>query len=343
MKAVYFNEHGDRSVLTYGSLPTPAPGPGEVLVRLNAAALNRADVFVRQGWPGLKLRLPHITGSDGAGEIAAVGEGVRDRQPGERVVINANLSCGMCRYCLAGEDNRCVSWDLLGEVTPGTYAEYVVIPARNAVLLPDHISFVQAAAASLVFHTAWHSLITRGNLRPGESVLIVGASGGVNTASIQVAKAAGATVYVVGSSADKLSLAKSLGADVLLDRSVDENWSRQAYEASGRQGLDVVVDNVGAPTFMLSLRALRKGGRLLTVGNTAGPKLELDNRYLFAKHLSILGSTMGTHEDFRQAMAQVFAGKLRPVVDQVFPLQEASAAQARLEAGEQMGKIILEP
>jgi NADPH:quinone reductase-like Zn-dependent oxidoreductase len=207
MKAIFFRNHGGPEVLEYGDFPTPEPGPGQVLVKLNVAALNHLDLWVRVGWPGIKLEYPHIPGADGAGEIAAVGAGVEQRSVGERVVINSNLGCGKCSFCLAGYDNRCREWELLGETVRGTYAEYVVVPERNVYPLPESFDERIAAAAALVFHTAWHSLITRGKLCAGESVLIVGASGGVNTACIQVAKLAGASIYVVGSSADKLALA----------------------------------------------------------------------------------------------------------------------------------------
>lgn len=342
MKAVLFYEHGGPEVLKFEDFPTPEPGPGEAQVRLHAAALNHMDLWVRRGWPGLKLDYPHITGADGAGVISALGPGVEGFEIGQRVLINANLGCGKCAFCLAGQDNLCKDWHLLGETVRGTLAEYVVVPARNLLPLPEGFGFAEAAAAGLVYHTAWHSLITRGHLRAGESVLIVGASGGVNTASIQVAKFAGAKVYVVGSSAAKLELAQSLGADVLIDRSQEPNWSKEVFLATGREGVDVVVDNVGGPTMMMSLRAARKGGRILTVGNTGGPELTLDNRYIFAKHLSILGSTMGTIRDFATAMNLVFEGALKPVIDRRYPLEDTASAQQRLEQGEQLGKIVLE-
>lgn len=341
MKAVFFHEHGGLEVLQYGEVPTPEPGPGEVLVRLRAAALNRLDIWVRNGWPGIRLTYPHILGADGAGEVAALGPGVTQWQVGQRVVINPNIGCGKCEYCLAGYDNMCRRWQLLGETRAGTYAEYVVVPEENLLALPEGVSYAEAAAAALVFQTAWHSLITRGNLRPGEHVLVVGASGGVNTASIQIAKLAGCTVYVVGSNARKLELARELGADYLIDRSQVEDWSQEVYRLTGKRGVDVVVDNVGT-TFPLSFRAARKGGRILTVGNTGGPRFEIDNRYIFGKHLSIIGSTMSTKRDFATVMGLVFAGKLRPVMDRVYPLAEARAAQERLEQGEQLGKIVLE-
>ena len=341
MKAVFFHEHGGPDVLQYGDLPTPQPGRGEVLVRLRAAALNRLDLWVREGWPGIRLTYPHVLGADGAGEVAALGAGVSEWQVGDRVVINPNIGCGKCEFCLAGQDNLCERWQLLGETRAGTYAEYVVVPARNLMALPEGFGYHEAAAAALVFQTAWHSLVTRGQLRPGEQVLIVGASGGVNTASIQIAKLAGCTVYVVGSNAEKLALAEALGADFLIDRSQTENWAKEVYRLTGKRGVDVVVDNVGT-TFPLSFKAARKGGRILTVGNTGGPQFQIDNRYIFGKHLSVVGSTMSPQRDFREVMRLVFAGKLKPVLDKTFPLAEARAAQERLARGEQLGKITLE-
>ncbi|MBM2842379.1 MAG: Alcohol dehydrogenase zinc-binding domain protein, partial [Anaerolineales bacterium] len=210
MRTIHFHRHGGLEVLEYHELPDPVPGPGEVLVRLTAAALNHADLWVREGWPGLKLEMPHIPGSDGAGSIAALGLGVSSLAEGQRVVIDGNLGCGECEACLAGQDNLCSDWHLLGETVSGTYAEAVVVPARNVLPLPDGFDEHAAAAAALVFLTAWHSLMTRGRIQAGESVLVVGASGGVNTAAIQVARLAGARVLVVGSSAAKLKLAESL-------------------------------------------------------------------------------------------------------------------------------------
>jgi len=341
LKAILFQNHGGPEVLQYSDIPTPEPAPGEVLVRLKAAALNQLDIWVRRGWPGLKLTYPHISGADGAGEVAALGPGVDSLNIGERVVINSNLSCGRCEYCMAGMDNRCERWELLGETRRGTLAEYVAIPAINAFPLPTDFDEHTAAAAALVYHTAWHSLISRANLRPAETVLIIGASGGVNTASIQIAKLSGATVYVVGSNADKLALAESLGADVLINRSTHENWAKIVYQLTERRGVDVVVDNVGT-TFPQSFRAARKGGRILTVGNTGGARFEIDNRFIFAKHLSIIGSTMGTHQDFKTVMSLIFSGALKPAMDRTYPLSEASLAQQRLENGEQMGKITLD-
>ena len=340
MKAIIFHNHGGVGVLEYTDIPTPEPGPGQVLVRLEAAALNRLDIWVRNGWPGIKLQYPHIPGADGAGEIAIVGAHVSSWQPGDRVVINSNLGCGICPACIAGQDNLCQDWHLLGETVRGTYAEYVLLPARNVISMPNGFDAQKAAAAGLVFQTAWHSLITRGGVKPGQSVLVVGSSGGVNTASIQIAKLAGAIVYVVGSSFEKLRLAETLGADYLIDRSKEENWSKEIYKLTHKQGVDYIVDNVGT-TFPQSFRAASKGGKILTVGNTGGPKFEIDNRLIFGKHLSIIGSSMGTRQDFSQVMKLVFSGKLKPLVDRSFRLYEASLAQEYLEQGTQMGKVTL--
>ncbi|GAB4420596.1 MAG: hypothetical protein Kow002_09050 [Anaerolineales bacterium] len=345
MKTVLFHQHGGPEVLQYTDFPDPEPKPGQALVKLHAAALNRMDVMVRNGWPGLKLEMPHINGADGAGEIVALGSPLSQEdgswvRENDRVVINANLGCGVCDACLAGQDNMCKDWHLLGETVRGTYAEYVCLPLRQLYKLPDDFSYHKAAAAALVYQTAWHSLITRGKLQAGETVLVVGAGGGVNTASIDIAKFSGAQVIVVGSDAKKLQGAEVLGADVLIDRSKEENWSKAVYLATNKQGVDVVVDNVGI-TFMQSLRTLKKGGRLLTVGNSGGPKFELDNRYVFAKHLSIIGSTMSNLADFKTVMDLLVAGKLNPLIDKTFPLQDAAAAQERLWRGENIGKITL--
>jgi NADPH:quinone reductase-like Zn-dependent oxidoreductase len=235
----------------------------------------------------------------------------------------------------------CRNWHLLGETVRGTYAQYVALPVRQLYRLPKDFDFHQAAAAALVYQTAWHSLVHRGSLQKGETVLIVGAGGGVNTASIQIAKYTGAQVLVVGSDARKLKGAESLGADILIDRSKEDDWSKAVFLATNKRGVDVVVDNVGT-TFLQSLRALRKGGRLLTVGNSGGPKFEIDNRFMFARHLSIIGSTMSPLNEFTEVMDLVVAGKLKPVIDQTYSLENAASAQERLWRNENFGKITLD-
>ena len=341
MKAVLFHQHGEPEVLEYTDFPTPEPKPDEALIRLRAAALNRVDVFVRNGWPGLKLEMPHINGADGAGEIVEINGDTTNLSVGDHVLINPNFGCGKCKYCFSGKDNLCNNWNLLGETIRGTYAEYISLPIKQLYKLPNDFDYHQAAASALVYQTAWHSLVKRGNLQKGEKVLIVGAGGGVNTASVQIAKIIGAQVIVIGSDAKKLEMAESIGADILINQSKEENWSKSVFLATSKRGVDVVVDNVGT-TFMQSLRALRKGGRLLTVGNSGGPKIEIDNRYVFAKHLSIIGSTMSTMDDFKEVMDLVVADKLKPIMDKTFPLKDAALAQERLWKNENFGKITLD-
>lgn len=343
MKAVLLYEHGPVENLQVATdYPIPEPGPGEVRVRVAAAALNRLDLWVLRGLPNLKLAYPHIPGADGAGTIDALGEGVSGWSVGDRVAIDPTLNCGQCAYCRAGHENRCVRFGILGEDTRGTFAEMIVVPARNLIAVPPHVSLAEAAAASLVFVTAWHSLITRGGLRPGESVLIVGAGGGVNTASLQIAKLAGCTVYVVGSTDEKLAQAKALGADAVVRRDIEGGWSRAIYQLTAKRGVDVVVDNVGAATFTDSLRAAARGGRILTVGSTSGATFEIDNRLIFGKHLTVIGSMMGPHRDYVTVMNQVFQGRLKAVIGAIYPLEQVQEAYRALEAGGVFGKIVLE-
>ncbi|GAB4569972.1 MAG: zinc-binding dehydrogenase [Anaerolineae bacterium] len=343
MRAVVFYEHGPvENLKLVEDLPIPAPGPGEVRLRVEAAALNRLDLFVREGWPGLTLEMPHIGGADVAGVVDALGEGVSGWVVGDRVAVDPSLTCGQCAACVAGQHQLCDSFSILGEHSPGAFAEYVVVPARNLMRLPDDVPFESAAAAGLVYLTAWHSLITRGGLRAGETVLIVGAGGGVNSASIQIARLAGARVVVVGSSVEKLAQAEALGADVLIDRS-REDWSKAVFKLTNRRGVDVVVDNVGQATLFGSIRAVRKGGRILIVGATTGPKFDLDIRYLFAKQISLIGSTMAPHQDFVQVMSLVFEGRLQPVIGAIMPLTDVPEGHRMLEQGEVFGKIVFTP
>jgi NADPH:quinone reductase-like Zn-dependent oxidoreductase len=341
MKAVFFRTHGGPEVLEYADFPTPEPVGDQVLVRLRVAALNRMDVAVRRGWPGIKLELPHINGADGAGEVAALGPHASGLKLGDRVVLNASLGCGQCEMCISGRDNLCPTWHLLGETIRGTYAQYVCIPARQLYKLPVDFDLKTAAAAALVFQTAWHSLITRGALQAGEIVVIVGAGGGVNTACISIAKLQGARIIAVSASTEKLERAKSLGADITINRSALDDWSAAVYRATDKRGADVVVDNVGS-TFMPSLRLLRKGGRLLTVGSSATPEVTIDNRYVFYRHVSIIGSTMSPMKDFHTVMDLIAAGRLAPAIDSTFPLHRAADAQRRMESAAHFGKITLE-
>ena len=353
MKALCFHEHGDLDVLRYDDVPDPEPGPGQVLVRVRACALNHLDVWVRRGWPGLKLEMPHWTGADVAGEVAGLGDGVTGWEVGQRVVVDPGVSTCEDEFTRRGEHSLSPGYVIRGEQIRGGQAEYVVAPATDLMSIPDdadaphpadvphRLGFPQAAAPLLVGLTAWRMLIHRAKLRPGESVLIVGAGGGVNSMAIQIAKLAGATVYALTSTQEKMEKAHSLGADVVLNYREDAKWSKALYKMTGRRGVDVVVDNVGQATLAQSMRAVARGGRIVIVGNTSGPQAEIDIRFIFGKQISIIGSTMGTHQDFRDVMALVWAGKLRPVVDRVMNLSEGRAAFEVLERGEQFGKIVL--
>ena len=343
MKAIVFHQHGDIDVLQEADLPTPTIGATEALIDVKAVALNRLDLWVREGWPALKLPLPHILGSDVAGVVAGVGANVSGFQTGQRVTINPTLSCGECEYCYRGDDQLCLKFRLLGETTRGGYAEQMAIPARNLLALPDDISFEEAAAANLVTVTAWYSLIRKGKLQAGEDVLIVGAGGGVNSVSIQLAKFAGARVFVVASNTEKAEKAKALGADFVIDRAQTPDWSREVFRLTNRRGVDVAVDNVGQATWSSSIRALGRGGRMLVVGNTSGYNVQLDSRFIFSKQISIVGSTMGSQHDYRSSMRLVFERKIRAPIDRVLPFDQESAREAHrlLQSGDLFGKILM--
>ena len=343
MKALCFYEHGELDVLQYTDVPDPEPGPGQVLIRVRACALNHLDIWIRRGWPGLKLEMPHWTGADVAGEIAALGEGVSGWEVGQRVVADPGISTREDEFTRRGEHSLSPGYVILGEQVRGGQAEYVAVPASNLMEIPEGWDFPQAAAPLLVSLTAWRMLIHRAKLRAGESVLIVGAGGGVNSMAIQIAKLAGATVYALTSTEEKMEQARQLGADVVLNYREDPQWSRTIYQLTGRRGVDVVVDNVGKATLAQSMRAVARGGRIVIVGNTSGPEAQIDIRFIFGKQISIIGSTMGTHQDFRDVMGLVWAGKLKPVVDRVMPLSEGKRAFEVLERGEQFGKIVLTP
>lgn len=342
MKALIFREHGGLEQLAYANVPEPVVGPHEALVQVKAVALNHLDLWVRRGIPGLDLALPHISGADVAGVVAVTGEEVDAAWVGRRVVINPSLACGACTYCRAGQQSLCVDFKILGEHTPGGLAEYVVAPAANLYPIPDDYPFTQAAAAPLVFQTAWRALIGQARLRPGERVLILGAGGGVATAAIQIARLAGAYVYAVTSSAEKEQRARELGADETINYK-ETDFSKEVWRRTDKRGVDVVLENVGPATWKGSLRALAPGGRLVTYGATTGRMAETDLNLLFWKQASLIGSTMASYAEFAEVMRLVFGGRLHPVVDRVLPLAEGREAQSILEAGEQFGKIVLEP
>ena len=342
MRAAVLTGHGGAEVVAYREdLPLPAPGAGEVRVRVKAAALNRLDLWVRAGWKGLQLDFPHVICADGAGMVDAVGAGVRDYAPGDAVCFDPSIVPAGDPALESGLENQ-TRIAILGEHHSGTAADYVVLPQRNLLKMPPGFNFGEAAAAGLVGVTAWHSLITRGGLTAGESVLIVGAGGGVNSISIQIAKLAGAQVIVVGSNAQKCQQARDLGADEVINREEAAQWSRTVYALTGRRGVDVVVDNVGAATLGQSMRACRIGGRILIVGGTSGYGYELNVAQLFSRHISLIGSTMGPHRDYARIMQQVFAGRIQAVIGARLPLAEARQAQTLLESNAVFGKVVLE-
>jgi NADPH:quinone reductase-like Zn-dependent oxidoreductase len=343
VKALVFHQHGEADVLQLEEdLPRPDPGEGEVQVRLHAAALNHLDIWVRRGWPGLRLDMPHIGGADGAGTISAVGPAVTGFAEGARVVICPGFATAADEFTRRGQHSLSPRFSILGESRSGTFAEYVTVPSEALMEMPEDADFEATAAVPLVFLTAWRMLITQARLRPGESVLVVGAGGGVNSAAIQIARLAGAEVFALTSSPEKMERARNLGADHVFDYR-DGDWSTWIKEMTRKRGVDVVVDNVGKATFQDSLKVLCRGGRLLTVGNTSGPKVEVDIRFIFSKQLHIIGSTMGTPEEFHQVMTQVWAGKLSAVIDRVLPLAEGREAHLLLEQGVQFGKVVLTP
>jgi NADPH:quinone reductase-like Zn-dependent oxidoreductase len=341
MKAVFMESHGTNDVLQVGERPDPVARAGEVIVRIEAAALNRLDLFVRDGIPGVPIAFPHIPGADGCGVAEALGAGVADLKAGDRVVIQPGLSCGRCEFCRAGEKSLCVSFRILGEHISGTFAERVAVPRENVFPAPAGLSAEKAAAFPLAALTAWRMLVTRAALRPGESVLVHGVGGGVSAFAVQIAKLCGASLVIATSSSDdKRRRAEALGADVTLDyRGIDVG--KKVRELTGKRGVNVIVDSVGAATWRSSLTAAAKGGRIVTCGATSGPNPEEELRIIFWKQLTILGSTMGTDAEFSALLNAMSAGRIEPVVDEVFPLADVRKAYERMESGAGFGKIVL--
>jgi NADPH:quinone reductase-like Zn-dependent oxidoreductase len=339
VKALYFEEHGGTDKLLYGDRPEPEPGLGEVRVRLKTAAINRLDVFVLHGMPGIPIGLPHIGGADGAGVVDAVGDAVEGVEIGSEVVFDPGLSCGHCEFCFSGEQSLCLTFGVLGEHSDGTFAEAVVVAAQSLAPRPTHLSWEESAAFGLAHLTAWRMLINRGGLRPGETVLIHGIGGGVSMACLQLAKLMGARVFVTSRSEEKLQRAVELGADETLP--ADDQVACGVRGLTGKRGADVVVDSVGEATWMQSLKAAAKGGRILTCGATSGPNPTEELRQVFWNQLSIIGSTMGSRRDWRELVAAVEMHQIKPVVDTVLPLVEGRAAYERMEQAGQFAKIVL--
>jgi NADPH:quinone reductase-like Zn-dependent oxidoreductase len=347
MKALVMRGHGDLSQLEIRDVPAPVLAhAGDVRVRLNAAALNHLDLWTLRGLPGLSLSFPHILGGDGAGIVEDVGSEVTRVSPGDHVMLNPGVSCYHCPYCLRGDHSLCQTYGLLGEHLPGTLAEYVVVPEQNLHRMPRRegepvASWGEAAAFSLVSLTAWRMLVSRARVRAGETVLIWGIGGGVSLMALQIAKLVGARVVVTSSSDAKLDRARDLGADGTINHG-SSDVVKEFRKLTGDRGAEVVIDSVGDATWQRSLRLLLPGGRLVTCGATTGPKVEIDVRRLFWYQWTIMGSTMGGVEDYREVVRLLAQGQLRPIVDSTVPLERATEAFERLSRGEQFGKLVVE-
>jgi NADPH:quinone reductase-like Zn-dependent oxidoreductase len=341
MKAVVMRRRGGPEVLQVEEVPTPVPGPGEVLVRIYACGLNHLDLYTRAGAQGRKAKLPHILGLEPVGEIAALGEGVTGWQIGDRVLVGAFIVCGVCEFCRAGMDNLCRQRKIIGVDRWGGYAEHVVAPAANLMRLGSHISYEEAAAVQAAFGTAWHMLASRARIRPGETVLVLAAGSGIGTAAIQIARHFGCRVIAAASSKEKLEKARSLGADVLINYRQQPRFSLAVVEATGGRGADIVFEHVGSDTWKESVASLAFRGRLVFCGSTTGRWGETDLWGVFYKEAEILGSFGATRADFRAVMERVEQGIFRPVIDRVFHLEEAAEAHRYLEDRRVFGKVVL--
>jgi NADPH:quinone reductase-like Zn-dependent oxidoreductase len=340
VKAAYFEAHGNLDVLTVGDLPAPPLGPADVRIQVKASALNHLDLFVREGWPGLKLPLPHIGGTDLAGVVSEVGSAVKGVKVGDEVLVNPGLNA---EAGPDGEQRLVEAPSIVGETRWGGLAEQCVVPYTHVVPKPDNLSWEEAAALPLAAITAMQMVKRKGRVKRGDKVLVVGAGGGVAVMAVQIAKAMGAWVCATTGGPEKVAKVRKLGADHVIDYKAEPEWSKAAFLASGKTGYDVVIDSVGQLTFKGSVRALRNGGRLVTCGATTGPAGEVDLRAIFWKQLSILGSTMGVPQDLKDALHMVRSGHLHVFVDSVWPLEQVKEAQAKMERAEQFGKIVLRP
>jgi NADPH:quinone reductase-like Zn-dependent oxidoreductase len=343
MRAAVVREHGGLEKIVVETRPVPQPGPAEVLVRVRAAGLNHLDLWVRRGVPGHPFPLPLVLGCDLSGVVEAVGSSaVRNAKPGDAVCVAPGVSCGVCARCLAGDDNLCKDYGILGETRDGGCAEFAVVPAANLLPKPPEMSFEDAAAWPLAFLTAWHMLAVRAAVRPGETVLVHAAGSGVGSAAVQIAKLLGARVLATAGSAAKLARAKALGADEGIDY-LASDFVAEVRRLTGKRGVDVVVEHTGAATWDGSVRCLAWGGRLVTCGATSGFEAAFDLRVLFFKQLSFLGSTMGSRAELWTILDLLRAKRLRPVVDRVMPLADVREAHRAMESREQFGKIVLVP
>ena len=340
MKAIRFHEFGGSEVLKFEDVPDPVLRKDQVLVRVKACALNHLDLFVRKGIPGIKL--PHINGSDVAGVVEEVGEYITDVKKGQRVLLAPMVFCNHCQFCTSGQQSLCRQFTVLGAAVDGANCELIAVPEVYVIPIPDWMDFNEAASVPLVFLTAWHMLVTRSNIRPGNWVLVLGAGSGVGTAAIQIAKLFNAQVIATAGDERKLAKAKELGADFTIDH-YKQTISDEVKKVTGKRGVDIVFEHVGQATWKESMRSLRPGGTIVTCGATSGPEANFDIRVLFTRQLSMLGSFMGTMGDLHQVLEHVFAKRLKPVVDKAFPLSEAARAHEHLESSQMFGKVVLNP
>jgi len=340
LKAVRFHENGGPEKLQYEEVPKPVIGETEVLVKVRACALNHLDIWARAGTRKERLPMPHISGSDIAGEVAEVGKLVTGHVAGEKVLVAPGISCGICEYCANGWDSLCTSYKIIGNETQGGYAECVAVPRENILPIPDKLSFEEASSVPLVFLTAWHMLVTRADLKAGETVLVWAAGSGVGSAAIQVAKVLGAKVVATAGSDEKTEKARKLGADWVINHYTQEVPEEVKRVTNGSK-VNVVFDHIGTATWEKSMRSMAPGGRLVNCGVTSGGKAEVDIRYVFVRQFSLLGSYMGGMGELLKVLKFFEDGRLKPVVDSVFPLQDAAKAQERMEKSQHFGKIVL--
>jgi NADPH2:quinone reductase len=342
MKAVQFSEHGDRDVIEYGDFPDPDVGRDEVLVDIKAGGLNHLDVFTRRGMPILDLDFPHVPGSDGAGVVSEVGDAVTRFEAGDHVAVQPGTYCGKCEFCRDGEESMCVSYHLIGEHVRGVHSELAAVPEENLVRVPDHVDWETAASASLVFQTAWRMLVSRGDLGPSESVLVLGASGGVGHAAVQIADYVGAEVYATASTEEKLSYAEQCGADHVINYE-DEDFASEIRAMTGKRGVDMVVDHIGDATYPDSLKSLAKGGRVVTCGATTGGNPGAGLNRIFWNQLSVIGSTMATPGEIDDVLPLVWDGTFESHVRANLPMSEAARAHEMIEEREGFGSVVVTP
>jgi NADPH:quinone reductase-like Zn-dependent oxidoreductase len=340
MKAVRLHEFGGPEVLRYEDVPDPQPRKDQVLIRVKACALNHLDIWVRKGLPGVNL--PHILGSDIAGEIVEVGEYLTGFKPGQRVLLAPMHFCNHCAKCVAGLQNQCREFTALGNGVDGGNCELMAVPAVNVIPIPDSLGFVQAASVPLVFLTAWHMLVGRAGIRLGQTVLVLGAGSGVGIAAIQIAKLLHARVITTAGDESKLEKARALGADHGINH-YQQKISQEVRKITDKEGVDIVVEHVGTATWDESMKSLKPGGTIVTCGATTGHNAAFDLRFLFSRQLNFLGSYMGTMGELHDVLRQVFAGRLKPIVDRAFPLKDARAAHEYMEASQMFGKVVLTP